>query len=225
MSLSRFVIFAIVASVMLAVSSAFSMRPSIATRATRMQIKAVLAPPGMKPDPNGGFKVAGAHPETFILENENGAKAIIDTHTVGAISWVTAKGVQLVNGQNSIIQTFPDAETPIKGGFVPEERAKKLSFDRMIYKLSPEGLPDIEYRVDVTLREASLEYDVIVMNKGAAPLDVSCGIKLNLNPAAKVSSVKGYTTTTDKAVSTGKWSVPVGKFKETKFYIKIDAPN
>lgn len=41
--------------------------------------------------------------------------------------------------------------------FVPEERAKKLSFDRMIFKLEPteETLKvwnhDFEYRFDITL--------------------------------------------------------------------------
>jgi peroxiredoxin len=178
----------------------------------------------MKPDGSGGFKVAGAHPETYLLENENGARAVIDTHTLSCTSWKTASGKELMKGKDSIIQCFPDASTPVKGGFIPEERAKKLSFDRMIFKLNPEGLPDIEYRVDVTMREDSLEYDVIVMNAGKSTLDVTCGIKFDMDPSAKITKVTGYTTTTDKSVSTGKWTVPVGKFKETKFYVKIDAP-
>jgi hypothetical protein len=178
----------------------------------------------MKPDPNGGFKVAGAHPETFLLENENGSKAVVDTHTLSIISWKTASGTELLSGKDSVLQTFPDAKTPIKGHFVPEERAKKLSFDRMIYKLNPTDLPTIEYRVDVTLREDSLEYDVIVKNLGDKPVDVSTGIKFNLKNGAKLSTVKGYTTKSDTAVETGKWSVPVGKFKETAFYVKFDAP-
>ena len=182
-----------------------------------------LAPPGMKPDPNGGFKVAGAHPDTFLLENENGARAVIETDTLSCSSWTTAGGKQMMSGKTSILQCFPDAATPLKGHFVPEERAKKLSFDRMIYKVTPEGT-DIEYRVDVTLRDTTLEYDVIVKNLGAAAVDVSCGIKLDgLANGAKISTVKGYTNKAEKAVSTAKWSVPVGKFKETAFYVKIDS--
>ena len=183
-----------------------------------------MAPPGMKPDPSGGFKVAGAHPETFLLENENGARATIETDTLSCSSWTTASGKQMMSGKDSIKQCFPDSKTPIKGHFVPEERAKKLSFDRMIFKLTPDDCPTIEYRVDVTLRDTTLEYDVIVKNLGTTAVDASCGILLNgLANGAKVSTVKGYTDKGEKAVGTAKWSVPVGKFKETAFYVKIDS--
>ena len=55
--------------------------------------------------------------------------------------------------------------------FVPEERAKKLSFDRMIFKLVPTEETrkvwdyDFEYRFDITLREDCLEWDVIIKNE------------------------------------------------------------
>jgi len=142
----------------------------------------VLAPPGMKPDGSGGFKVAGAHPETFLLENENGARAVIDTHTLSCTSWKTASGKELMKGKGSILQCFPDASTPIKGEFIPEERAKKLSFDRMIFKLEPteETLKiwnhNFEYRVDITLRENSLEWDVIVINLDTQPWTCTLGL-------------------------------------------------
>lgn len=66
--------------------------------------------------------------------------------------------------------------------FIPEERAKKLSFDRMIFKLEPtdrtKPLWDkhFEYRFDVTLREDCLEWDVIVINKGKEAFDVTLGL-------------------------------------------------
>lgn len=56
--------------------------------------------------------------------------------------------------------------------FIPEERAKKMSFDRMIFKLQATEETrkvfghDFEYRFDVTLRDNSLEWDVIVINLG-----------------------------------------------------------
>jgi D-hexose-6-phosphate mutarotase len=67
--------------------------------------------------------------------------------------------------------------------FVPEERAKKLSFDRMIFKLVPTdetkaiwGDKHFEYRVDVTLRADCLEWDLIVVNEGDEPFDYTLGM-------------------------------------------------
>ena len=66
--------------------------------------------------------------------------------------------------------------------FIPEERAKKLSFDRMIFKLLPTEETkkvwdyDFEYRFDVTLRADCLEWDVVVMNLGDKPFDVTLGM-------------------------------------------------
>ena len=65
--------------------------------------------------------------------------------------------------------------------FIPEERAKKLSFDRMIFKLCPTEETkkiwdhDFEYRFDITLRGDSLEWDVIIKNFGDKPFDVTLG--------------------------------------------------
>ena len=50
--------------------------------------------------------------------------------------------------------------------------------------------------------------------KGAGPRDYP----------DEVTGKKGYKTGDDKSISTGTWSVPVGKFKETEFYVKIE-PN
>ena len=55
--------------------------------------------------------------------------------------------------------------------FIPEERAKKLSFDRMIFKLVPTEETrkvwdfDFEYRFDITLRADCLEWDLIIKVK------------------------------------------------------------
>lgn len=66
--------------------------------------------------------------------------------------------------------------------FIPEERAKKLSFDRMIFKLVPteETLKiwpyKFEYRFDVTLRADCLEWDLAVINLDDKPFDVTLGM-------------------------------------------------
>lgn len=66
--------------------------------------------------------------------------------------------------------------------FIQEERAKKLRFDRMIFKLvDTEETRAIwnhkfEYRYDVTLFEDALEWEVIVINMDTAPFDITLGL-------------------------------------------------
>ena len=85
----------------------------------------MTAPPGMKPMFDGTFKKAGEHPTTFTLEHENGARAIVDTHTATCISWKTPAGKELIQQGKGTSHMFMGA--PLKGEFVPEERAKKVS--------------------------------------------------------------------------------------------------
>jgi hypothetical protein len=178
----------------------------------------------LKPMADGTWKAAGEHPTTFTLENDNGSRGIVDTKTSAAVSWKNADGVELLKPEG-VPHCFPAAGTVIKGEFVPEERAKKLSFDRMIFKCNPEGQEDIEYRIDVTMRADSLEYDVIIKNAGASEFNVSTGLLINLSDEAKSLGYKvsatGYTDVSDDAVATGDITIPVGKFKETSFYMKI----
>lgn len=218
---SRVAIFALIAALMVAVGSSFSLGRNAIVRSNTGSLSMVMAPPGMKPDPSGGFKKAGEHPKTFLLEMDNGDKAIIETENLSCSSWMCSGKEMMKAGDKSIQQCFPAAGTPIKGHFVPEERAKKLSFDRMIYKLEPEGCKDIEYRVDITLREGSLEYDVIVKNLSDAPFDCSNGMLFDTN--AKITKKEGYTEGSDTEVKTGAWTAPVGKFKENTFYVKLEA--
>ena len=153
---------------------------------------------------------------------DNGAQATIDTETLSCLTWTLADGKEMMKGgKSAVVQCFPSADTPVKGHFVPEERAKKLSFDRMIYKLEPEDTPGFEYRVDITLRETSLEYEVIIKNLSDGAIDASNGMKFDTD--AKITDVKGYTNTGDNAVSTGTWNIPTGKFKENYFYVKLEA--
>jgi len=66
--------------------------------------------------------------------------------------------------------------------FIPEERAKKLSFDRMIFKLVPNEETkaiwdnNFEYRFDATLRADCLEWEVILLNLGDKPYEATLGL-------------------------------------------------
>ena len=86
------------------------MRPSIrASSALQSQ---------MKPQFDGTFKEAGAHLEKYVLEHENGARAIVDTKTATCISWVDQNGVQVI-GSADTVHRFPDSKTVLGGHFVP----------------------------------------------------------------------------------------------------------
>ena len=180
-----------------------------------------LTSPGknLKPMFDGTFKEAGAHLETYVLENENGDRALVDTKTATCVSWKRG-GKEMISSKESV-HFFPSSTTPLVGEFVPEERAKKVSFDRMIFKTTEiAGAPGLEYRCDVTMRADSLEYDITIKNSNANTVDVSQSLKFHLS-GAKVASKKGFTESTDNSVATAKWTIPVGKFKETAFYVLI----
>ena len=158
--------------------------------------------------------------EKYVLENENGDKAIVDTKTATCISWKRG-GKEMITSP-ATVHMFPNSDSPLKGEFVPEERAKKVSFDRMIFKTTEvEGAPGLEYRCDVTMRADSLEYDITIKNANPEAKEVTQALKFNIDPSVKVQGKKGFTASTDNSVSTAKWSVPVGKFKETAFYVLI----
>jgi hypothetical protein len=94
----------------------------------------------------------------------------------------------------------------------------------MIFKANPSGdLEGIEYRVDVTMRAESLEYDIILKNAADKAFDVACGIEVNLSEAGKAAGYKvtkqtGYK---DEGLKSGAVNLPVGKFKETTYYFMI----
>jgi len=157
---------------------------------------------GMKPMADGTFKMAGEHPKEYVLENDNGARAIIRTYGCNTFSYITKDGIEVMGTRKDALR---DDSKPYAGGaphcfpqfgpgdlmqhgfargmeFVPEERAKKLSFDRMIFKLVPtEATKEVwdypfEYRVDITLREDCLEWDIILKNTGDKDYSVTLGM-------------------------------------------------
>jgi len=200
-------------------ASAFHMAPSFKRSAA---LSMALTAPGknMKPQFDGTFKEAGAHLETYVLEHDNGSKALVDTKTATCISWKTADGKEVITSKASV-HRYPNLKTTLSGEFVPEERAKKVSFDRMIFKTEGVDGTDIEYRSDVTMRADSLEYDITIINKGAVAQTVTMGLNFNIAPGYKVTDKKGYTVATADSVATAAWTIPVGKFKETTFFAKI----
>ena len=145
---------------------------------------------------------AGSHPEEFVLQHDNGAKAIIRTYGCNPFTYITADGIEVMGtradaklddskpyagGAPHCFPQFGPGELPQHGfargmTFIPEERAKKLSFDRMIYKLLPTEETramwnyDFEYRVDITLRADCLEWDIIVKNLGDKPFDITTAL-------------------------------------------------
>ena len=156
--------------------------------------------------------------EVYTLEHENGSKALVDTKTATCISWKNKDGKEMITKKDNVHELNG---ATLKGHFVPEERAKKVSFDRMIFKCIPDDNKDLEYRADVTMREDSLEYDITMKNFAAAPQDIVNSLKFNIDPSVKVTKKTGFKESTDTSVSTGKWSIPVGKFKETEFFVQI----
>lgn len=189
--------------------------------ADQFSAKNPIAPPGYKPMADGTYRKAGEHPETYLLEHENGAIATVSTKSGGIASWKDVDGVQVMAAPG-VVHKYPTMADVLVPHFVPEERAKKMSFDRMIFKAN-EG--DLEYRLDVTMRDTTLEYEVIIKNAGASTFDINTGLDITISPEGKaagykVSQVKGYTIDGDK-VTSGPITIPVGKFKETYFYMMI----
>ena len=214
---------AVVLLLLAASAASFSITSSGIARVARMGLTMQNAPGrNLKPMADGTFKEAGAHLETYVLEHENGARALVDTATATCTSWITKDGKQLIK-QGAGTAHFINGK-PITTHFVPEERAKKVSFDRMIFKCFPENIKGLEYRVDVTMREDTLEYDVTVKNYESDPLRIQMTLTPHITGSARISGMKGFTEKVgDESVATSAWDVPVGKFKETGFYMKVDS--
>jgi hypothetical protein len=170
----------------------------------------------LKPMFDGTFKEAGAHLETYVLEHENGSVAKVDTKTATCVSWKTADGKEQIKEGAGTAHFINGAA--IDTEFVPEERAKKMTFDRMIFKSFPTlpGCEGLEYRVDVTMREDSLEYDLTIKN--SSPNKIPVDIEVNPHLVTQtIVRTKGLIKETDGVTAkSGTWEVPTGKFTETE---------
>jgi len=142
-------------------------------------------------------KRGSALPE-YVLEQQNGAIAVIRTYGGNAYTWKTGDGIEILGKapgadpladdkayQGGAEHVFPSSSNNFASSlkFIQEERAKKLRFDRMIYKL--ENTPEtekvfdgkFEYRYDITLTDDALEWEVILLNKAETTYSTSLGLK------------------------------------------------
>ena len=110
---------------------------------------------------DGTFKKAGDFLPEYVLECDNGAKAIVRTYGGNCFTYITKDGIEVFGTRKDAVDPRSDSK-PFAGGnphcfpqfgpgpptgmqhgfargmrWIPEERAKKLSFDRMIFKLEP----------------------------------------------------------------------------------------
>ena len=75
----------------------------------------MTAPPGMKPMFDGTFKKAGEHSEQYVLEMDNGAKAIVRTYGGNAFSYITKDGIEVMGRRKDAPNPIADTK-PYAGG-------------------------------------------------------------------------------------------------------------
>ena len=187
-------------------ASAFSrFAPNVVSRVrSTSKVSMTAAPPGYKPSFDGTFKKAGEFLDEYVLEMDNGSRAVVRSYGGNCFTYKTKDGIEVMGTRKDAPNPQKD-EKPYAGGaphcwpqfgpgaimqhgfargmkFIPEERAKKMSFDRMIFKLLPTEETrkvwdhDFEYRFDITLRADCLEWELIVMNLGDKPYDYTMGL-------------------------------------------------
>lgn len=211
---------AVVAQAFNTVSTRATMRSSFLSMATSDTRGGQLTSPGanMKPMADGTFKAAGEHLKEYILEHDNGSRAVVDTVTATCTSWKLADGTEMVKQGAGTAHYLNGAA--LKGEFVPEERAKKVSFDRMIFKCAPEGFPEgLEYRIDVTMREDSLEYDIGIINQSSDAIKLNIEVKPALE-TAKITKTTGMTT--DGTTASVEQEFKASRFGQTDFFFHAE---
>jgi len=166
-------------------------------------VKGTRPPPGWTVTHDGLLKKQGDARQEYNLDLD-GAKAIVRTYGGNVFTYITKDGIEVMGKRADALDARAD-EKPYAGGaphcfpqfgpgalmqhgfargmqFIAEERAKKMSFDRMIFKLvSTEETKavwnfDFEYRFDITLRADCLEWEVILVNLGDKPYDCTLGL-------------------------------------------------
>mmetsp|Transcript_17506 Transcript_17506/g.29525 ORF Transcript_17506/g.29525 Transcript_17506/m.29525 type:complete len:326 (-) Transcript_17506:1570-2547(-) len=211
---------AVVLLSLIAAVQAFNPASSFGARLSNTKLNLQVpdgVPAGAKPTFDGTWRVPGEHPAEYVLEMESGAQAIVRTHGGNAFTWKLPDGTEIMGKRADAVDITSD-DKPYAGGnphcfpqfgpgalmqhgfargmtFIPEERAKKMTFDRMIFKLQATDETramwneDFEYRFDVTLRDGSLEWDVIVINLGDQPFDCTLGMHTYLD-VSSLSNVR-----------------------------------
>ena len=106
---------------LIAGSSAFRI-PSSASRlstGSRLYNQAIrtdaVAPPGYKPMADGTYKKAGDFLKEYVLEMDNGAKAICRTFGGNAFTYVTKDGIEVMGKRKDAVDVRSDSK-PYAGG-------------------------------------------------------------------------------------------------------------
>ena len=76
-------------------------------------LQMTTAPPGMKPMPDGTFKKAGEHLPQYVLEMDNGAKAIVRSYGGNCFSYITKDGIEVMGTRKDVVR---DDSKPYAGG-------------------------------------------------------------------------------------------------------------
>ena len=99
------------------ISNVAALIPTSYQRATVRGTKlfAEVIPRNAKPTFDGTWRVPGEHPEEYVLENENGAKAICRTFGGNAFSWVTKDGIEVLGKRKDASDVKSD-QKPFAGG-------------------------------------------------------------------------------------------------------------
>ena len=66
--------------------------------------------PGMKPRPDGTFGVAGEHLPQYVLEMDNGAKAIVRTYGGNLFTWITKDGIEIMGKRKDAAAVGEDSK-------------------------------------------------------------------------------------------------------------------
>eukprot|EP00608_Synchroma_pusillum_P008208 CAMPEP_0198419538 /NCGR_PEP_ID=MMETSP1452-20131203/280_1 /TAXON_ID=1181717 /ORGANISM="Synchroma pusillum, Strain CCMP3072" /LENGTH=309 /DNA_ID=CAMNT_0044139669 /DNA_START=28 /DNA_END=957 /DNA_ORIENTATION=- len=208
--------FRTVAVAALAASAAALVAPRASTRSTLRMAAS---------NPTFGAKIGGDTPVDWYLENsDTGALAQVKTFAAHCVSYIDQDGVQWMGKRSDYTD---DGSKPIAGGVpicfpqfgpgalpqhgfvrgmqcIPEERAKKLRFDRMYYKFLPTEETkrvwpyDFELRYQVTLFADCMEFDAQVINEDSKEMEITFGLHTYFDVTslanAKVTGLSGAQT-------------------------------
>jgi D-hexose-6-phosphate mutarotase len=135
----------------------------------------------------------------YILEQQNGAKAVVRTYGGNVYTWKTKEGIEIMGtrldaGDVTVDKPYSSGcphyfpqwgskpNEQLRNGFaksmmfIQEERVKKLRFDKMVFKLvnTPEtdalwGNTKFEYRYDIALFDDAMEWEIAILNLGDKP--------------------------------------------------------
>lgn len=79
------------------------------------RIGSKLSAQAPKPTFDGTLRMPGEHPETYVLENDNGARAVVRTFGGNCFTWKTADGIEVMGKRKDAVDVMSE-EKPYAGG-------------------------------------------------------------------------------------------------------------